>query len=66
VTSESGRNRREQELEPLDGEQDNRDSEEYRRYYREKTGMRTQDEIERIHQFYREFDVWLESIRKYR
>jgi hypothetical protein len=66
VTSESGGNRREQELEPLDGEQDNRDAEEYRRYYRNKTGMRTQEEIERIHQFYREFDVWLESIRKYR
>jgi hypothetical protein len=49
-------------LDPLDDEQDHRDAEEYRRYYREKTGMRTQDEIERIRWFYREFDVWLEIV----
>lgn len=49
---------------PLDGEEDHGDEEEFLRYYRGKTGMRTAGEIERISRFYPEFDAWLESIRR--
>jgi hypothetical protein len=64
VTNEPYRNGRARDLNPLDGEQDHGDAGEYGRYYRERTGMRTPEELERIRRFYREFDRWLVSIRK--
>jgi hypothetical protein len=51
---------------PLDGEQDHRDAEDHIRYYREKTGLRTREDVERIRRFYRTFDIWLETVRKAR
>jgi hypothetical protein len=64
MTNESCRNGRERDLNPLDGEQDPGDAEDHVRYYREKTGMRTPEEMGRIRRFYREFDAWLQEIRE--
>lgn len=63
VTNEPCRNNRDAEYNPLDGEQDHGDEEERVQYYREKISMRTKDEMDRIHPFFREFDAWLESVR---
>jgi hypothetical protein len=56
---------RERELTPLDGELDHGDEEDHARYYREKTGMRTPEEMERIRRFFYGFDAWLVAIRKH-
>jgi hypothetical protein len=63
ATNEPCREPRDARFNPLDGEQDHGDAEDHVRYYREKTGMRTLDDVERIHSFYRKFDAWLETIR---
>jgi hypothetical protein len=65
ATNEPYRNSREQELNPHDGEQDHGDAEDHVRYYREKTGMRTVEELERIRRFYQEFNAWLRKIREH-
>jgi len=48
---------------PLDGEENYGDADDHAEDYRKKAGMRTPEETERIRRFYREFDLWLESIR---
>jgi hypothetical protein len=48
----------------LDGELYHGDKNDHAQYYRRKTGMRTQEEIERIARFYPEFESWLESLRE--
>jgi len=63
ATNEPCRTDLDAEYNPLDGEQDHGDEDDRIRYYREKTGMRTKDEINRIRRFYREFDAWLERVR---
>jgi hypothetical protein len=65
ATSEPYRDRREQELNPCDGEQDQGDAGAHARYYRRKTSVRTSDEIKRIRRFNREFDEWLQVIREH-
>jgi transglutaminase-like putative cysteine protease len=57
ATNEPYRDRREQELNPCDGEQDHGDAGDHARYYRGETSVRTMDEIERIRRFNREFDA---------
>lgn len=57
------RNRREQDVNPIDGEQDYGDAGARARYYRGKAGMRTAEEIEQIRRFYLQFDEWLQEIR---
>jgi transglutaminase-like putative cysteine protease len=64
VTNQPCRNHREQEVKPIDGEEDYGDARAHARYYRGKTGMRTVDEVERIRRFYLQFDEWLQEIRK--
>ena len=66
ATDEPYKQRHEQDLNPLDGEEDLGDARECARHYREKTGIRTADEIKRIRRFYQEFDAWLQEIREYR
>jgi hypothetical protein len=51
------------EFHPLNGEQDHGDEDDHVRYYHEKTGMRTREEIERITRFYPEFEAWVVSLR---
>jgi hypothetical protein len=65
ATNQPCRNRREQDLNPLDGEPDYSDARVYARYYRGKAGIRTPDEIERIRRFYLQFDEWLQEIREH-
>jgi hypothetical protein len=66
ATNEPSRNSCEQDLNPLEGEQDHGDVGAHARYYRRKTGMRTADEIERIRRFYQKLDRWLQEIREHR
>ena len=65
-TATNGRyhNTSEQELNSSDGEQDHGVAEDHARYYREKTGLRTAEELERIHRFYQELNAWLREIRE--
>ena len=53
----------EAELKPLDGEYNHGDEDNHMQYYRKKTGMRTDEQIEQIARFYPEFDAWLAEIR---
>jgi hypothetical protein len=62
-TNEPCRNSSEKKMTPLNGEKDRGDAEDHARHYREKTGMRTEEEIMQIRRFYREFDAWLVKIR---
>jgi len=64
ATSEPCRNGSERDLNRLNGVQDHGNAEDHVRYYHEKTGMRSADEIARICRFYQEFDVWLQEIRE--
>lgn len=64
ATNVACRDERERELNPLDGELDHCDEEDRNRYYREKTGMRSTEEIERIRMFFQQFDAWLVLVRK--
>ena len=66
ATNEPCRDSHERDLNPRDGEQDLGDAEDHARYYREKTGIRTADDIERIRRFNQEFDKWLQEIREHR
>jgi len=54
----------ESELCPADGEKDNWDGEDQARYYREMVAVRTPDEVERIAQFYHDFEAWLVAVRQ--
>jgi hypothetical protein len=64
MTNEPCRNGRERDLNSLDSEQDHGDAEDHIWYYREKTGVRTPEEIGWIRRFYQEFDSWLQEIRE--
>lgn len=64
ATNEPCRDSREVELRSLDGERVHGDEEDHAQYYRQKVRIRSPDEIERIHRFYREFDTWLVQVRK--
>lgn len=65
ATNQPFRNRREQDMNPIDEEEDYGDARIHARYYRGKTGMRTVDEVERIRRFYLQFDEWLQEIREH-
>jgi transglutaminase-like putative cysteine protease len=65
ATNEPCRNDHERDLTPCDGELDHWDAGEHARYYREKIGVRTPEELERIRRFYQEFDKWLRDIREH-
>jgi hypothetical protein len=54
----------EAELCPIDDEKDHWQVEDQVRYYRERVTIRTPDEVERIAQFYQDFDTWLVDVRK--
>jgi hypothetical protein len=64
VTTRACHNGRERDPNPFNGEQDIEDADDAARYYRERTGVRTPEELEWIRRFYREFDRWLVNIRK--
>lgn len=64
ATNEPLRESCEKELNPLDGEQNHADAGAHERYYRKRVSVRTPEEILRIHQFNREFDAWLEMLRR--
>lgn len=63
LTNEPCRTKDEVMIPPIDGETDHGDAEAQSRYHREKTGVRTPDDWQQVARFYREFDVWLETIR---
>jgi hypothetical protein len=65
ATNQPSRNRREQDLNPIDGEQDYGDAGVHERYYRGKVGMRTAAEIEQLRRFYLHFDDWLQELREH-
>ncbi len=54
----------EAELSPVNGEKDHWEAEDREQFYRERTGRRTPEDLERAARFYRELDAWLERIRK--
>jgi 7,8-dihydro-6-hydroxymethylpterin-pyrophosphokinase len=58
------RKKSEAELCPTDGEKDHWDGKDQARYYREMVAVRTPYEVERIAQFYRDFEVWLVDVRQ--
>ncbi len=64
ATTEPYDNRREQDQNACDGEHDHDDAAAHARLKCEKTRMQLAYEIEQIHQFYREFETWLQEIRK--
>ncbi|MGD0079498.1 MAG: hypothetical protein ABSB80_02470 [Methanoregula sp.] len=64
ATSEACRTKNEAELCPLDGKKDHREAEDHSRYYREIVTKRKPEDIEQIHRFYQEFEVWLVKIRE--
>jgi hypothetical protein len=64
ATNEPCLDRQDARFNPLDGEKDHGDAQDQVRYYREKAGMRTQEDIDRIRRFYRMFDTWLETVRQ--
>jgi hypothetical protein len=66
ATNEPRRDSNERDLNPCNGGQDLGDADDHARYYREKTGVRTEDDIERIRRFNHEFDKWLQEIRVHR
>jgi hypothetical protein len=66
ATNEPCRDPHNERFNPLDGEEDHGNTEDHVRYYREKAGMRTQEDLERFRMFYHEFDAWLEMVRKAR
>jgi hypothetical protein len=49
---------------PTDGEKVHWQVEDRVRYYRDKVALCTSDDVERITRFHRDFDVWLERIRR--
>jgi hypothetical protein len=48
----------------MDGELDHLDGGDRARFYREKTGLRTSEEVEQVREFVRLFDTWLERVRQ--
>jgi hypothetical protein len=48
---------------PVDGEKDHWEAEDGARYYRDKTSVRTPEEVEATARFYREFNEWLDRVR---
>ncbi|MCK9581802.1 MAG: transglutaminase family protein [Methanoregula sp.] len=63
ATNEPCRDGHDAEFNPLDGENDYGDVEDHARFYRQKIGMRTAEDIDRIRVFYQKFDIWLETLR---
>ncbi len=64
LKNEPCRAKGEAELCPTEGEKDHWDGEDQARYYREMVAVRTPDEVERIAQFYRDFEDWLVEVRQ--
>jgi hypothetical protein len=64
LKNEPCRAKGESELCPTEGEKDHWDGEGQARYYREMVAVRTLDEVERIAQFYRDFEAWLVDVRQ--
>jgi len=64
LENEMFRKKSEAELCPTDGEKDHWDGKDQARYYREMVAVRTPYELERIAQFYRDFEVWLVDVRQ--
>jgi hypothetical protein len=54
----------EDELCPFDGEKNHWQAENQARYYREMAAVCKYDDIIRIAQFYRDFDMWLDNVRR--
>jgi hypothetical protein len=52
-------------LEPVDGEKNHWEEEDRARYHAEKLSLRSSDDVERVRQFSREFNSWLETFRIY-
>lgn len=63
ATNEPCRDSTTKELNSLDGEQNHRNEAEHSRYYRERTGIRTPEDTEKISRFYPAFELWLQSLR---
>lgn len=63
LTNEPCRNDDLRGVSPIDGEMDHGDAESQFRYLREKTGVRTPDDWQKVARFYREFEVWLGAVR---
>jgi hypothetical protein len=63
AANEPFRTSNEKELRPCEGEENHADPEARERYYRDRVGKRTPDEIQKVHRFNREFDSWLETLR---
>ncbi|MFA4860290.1 hypothetical protein [Methanoregula sp.] len=64
LTNEPCRTSGEAELSPVDGEKDHWDEDDQSRYFAQKVSLRTPEDRERIAKFYREFDLWLETVRR--
>jgi len=62
-TSEPVRGKDEAILCPVDGEKNHWEEEDRARYYTDRISLRSPDEVVRIRQFSREFDIWLETLR---
>jgi hypothetical protein len=58
------RTRNDSSFNPVDGEEIHKDEAAFSRSYREKTFIRSSDDVARIRRFYPEFDAWLEEIRR--
>jgi hypothetical protein len=52
------------DMNPIDGEQDYKDAENHSRQYCKKISIQTEQEIQQIQRFYREFDAWLVNVRE--
>ncbi len=64
LKNEPCRTKGEPELFLTDGEKDHWEGEDQALYYCEMVAVRTTDEVERITQFYRDFEVWLVDVRQ--
>jgi len=63
ATSEPFRKDCEKEMNLLDGEQDYAAVEEHSSEYHDRKIIRTEQELQQIHRFYRDFEAWLIAIR---
>lgn len=63
ATNEPCRDSGTRDLNALDGEQNHRTKEEHSRYYLQRTGARTPEDIDKISRFYPAFEEWLQSLR---
>ncbi|OPY42164.1 MAG: Transglutaminase-like superfamily protein [Methanoregulaceae archaeon PtaU1.Bin222] len=63
ATNKPCRDNRVRELNALDGEQNCRDQTEHSRYFSQRTGIRSPEEMDKIARFYPAFELWLEKVR---